>query len=136
MNTAMTLVLAFGLGAPALKEKEPLGTGPGYLGVTFMQDVEGLVVSDVKPESPASKGGLKANDIMTKINDVALKNMDTTELVKMIGGMRPGTIVAIDVLRGNDKLTLKIKLGPRPADFETLQRLPPPPPGQIPPPQD
>jgi serine protease DegQ len=125
MNTSLALVLAFGLGAPALKEKEPLGMGPGYLGVTFTQDQEGLVVTEVKPDSPAHKAGLKADDVMTKINDVSLKNSDTADLVRMIGGMRPGTVVAIDVVRGKEKLTLKVKLGPRPADFETLRRTPP-----------
>jgi S1-C subfamily serine protease len=126
MNPSMMLVLALGLGAPALKDKEQLGTGPGYLGVTFTPDSEGLMITEVKPDSPASKGGLNANDIITKINDKLMKNEDTSALVNLIGGMRPGTVVTVDVLRGNEKLTLKVKLGPRPKDFETMQRPIPP----------
>ena len=30
----------------------------------------------------------------------------------MIGGMRPGTIVAVEVRRGSEMLTLKVKLAP------------------------
>lgn len=134
MNTSTMLVLALGLGAPALKDKEQLGTGPGYLGVTFTPDSEGLVITEVKPDSPASKAGLKVNDIITKINETTMKNEDTSVLVKLIGGMRPGTVVAVDILRGNDKLTLKVKLGPRPKDFETMQRPYPVPPIIIDPP--
>ena len=36
MTTSLTLLAALVLGAPALKDKEPLGKGPGYLGVRFM----------------------------------------------------------------------------------------------------
>ena len=42
MFTQLTLACALSLGAPALKEKEPLGTGPGYLGITFTKDSDGL----------------------------------------------------------------------------------------------
>jgi hypothetical protein len=45
-------------------------------------------------------------------------------LVKMVGGMRPGTVVAVEVQRGPEALTLKVKLGSRPADFPaTPQRI-------------
>jgi S1-C subfamily serine protease len=128
MFTQLTLAAALAVGAPALKEKEPVGTGPGYLGITFTKDTEGLQVTEVKPEGPASRAGVKEGDVIVKIDGTDLKEADTSELVKLVGGMRPGTVIAVDVRRGKDPLTLKIKLGARPADFTPLpSRIPPPP---------
>ena len=50
----------------------------------------------------------------------------TGELVKMVSAMRPGTVVAVELKRGSEALTVKVKLGPRPADFTPTPRLPPP----------
>jgi S1-C subfamily serine protease len=128
MFTQLTLAAALAVGAPALKEKEPLGTGPGYLGITFTKDADGLQVTQVLPDGPAAKAGVKEGDVISKIDSHDLKEADTSELVKLVGGMRPGTVIAVDVRRGKDALTLKIKLGARPADFSPLpNRIPPPP---------
>ena len=78
MTTSLTLLAALVLGAPALKDKEPLGKGPGYLGVRFMKEGDGLVVTDVQPDSPALKAGLKQNDVIMKIDTIDLKDSDTT----------------------------------------------------------
>jgi S1-C subfamily serine protease len=128
MFTQLTLAAALAVGAPALKEKEPLGTGPGYLGITFTKDSDGLQVTDVKPEGPAAKAGVKEGDVIQKIDAADLRDADTNELVKMVGAMRPGTVIAVDIRRGKEMLTLKIKLGARPPDFTpTPSRIPPPP---------
>jgi S1-C subfamily serine protease len=128
MFTQLTLATALAMGAPALKEKEPLGTGPGYLGITFTKDADGLVVTDVKADGPAAKAGVKEGDVLFKIDAADLKDADTSELVKLVGGMRPGTVIAVDLRRGKESLTLKIKLGARPADFAPMpSRIPPPP---------
>lgn len=124
----LTLAAAMTVGAPALKEKEPLGTGPGYLGITFTKDNDGLQVTDVKPDGPAAKAGVKEGDVIQKIDAADLRDAETTELVKLVGGMRPGTVIAVDVRRGKDTLTLKIKLGARPPDFSpTPTHIPPKP---------
>jgi len=128
MFTPLTLAVAMTLGAPALKEKEPLGTGPGYLGITFTKDSDGLQVTEVKPEGPAAKAGVKEGDVIFKIDSTDLKDADTSELVKLVGGMRPGTVIAVEIRRGKEARTLKIKLGVRPPDFSPMpSRIPPPP---------
>jgi S1-C subfamily serine protease len=129
MFTQLTLATALAMGAPALKEKEPLGTGPGYLGITFTKDADGLQVTEVKPDGPAAKAGVKDGDVIVRIDQADLKDADTSELVKLVGGMRPGTVIALDVRRGKESLVLKVKLGARPADFTPMpSRIPPPPP--------
>lgn len=129
MFTALTLATAFAVGAPALKSKdEPLGKGPGYMGITFSQgDAGGLVLTEVKPDGPAAKAGLKENDVLLKANDTDLKEMDTTKFVELIAGMRPNQVVTFRVMREAEALTIKVKLGPRPADFESLRPVRPPP---------
>lgn len=128
MYTQLTLAAALVAGAPALKEKEPQGTGPGYLGITFTKDADGLEVTEVKADGPAAKAGVKEGDVIRKIDGTDLKDSDTSELVKLVGGMRSGTVIAIDIKRGTQALTLKVKLGSRPPDFTpTPARIPPPP---------
>lgn len=117
MSTSLTLIAALSLGAPALKEKEPVGSGPGYLGITFQKDDVGLMITDVKPDGPAAKAGVKVNDVVMAAEGTNLKDAETGDFVKMIGAMRPGTVVALEVKRGGDTLTLKVKLGVRPKDF-------------------
>ena len=46
MYTSLTVAAALAVGAPALKDRESLGKGPGYLGITVQQDDGGLRVSD------------------------------------------------------------------------------------------
>ena len=128
MFTHVTLAAALAVGAPALKDKEPLGKGPGYLGITFQKDDGGVVVTEVKEDSPAARGGVRANDLIVKIDELPLADAETGDLVRLIGGMRPGTVVALEVRRGAETVKLRVKLGPRPADF------PPPPVRRIPPP--
>src|SRR5438874_2880951 len=94
MFTQLTLAAALAVGAPALKEKEPLGSGPGYLGITFTNDADGIQVTDVKPDSPADRGGVKEGDVIVKLDDADLKDADTGDLVKLVAAMRPGTVVA------------------------------------------
>ncbi len=122
-----TLTLAFALGAPALKDKEPLGKGPGYLGITFTADEEGVVITEVKADGPAAKAGLKEGDVLLKANDTELKDYDTTKFVEMIAAMRPNMVVGFKVRRGAEDLTVKVKLAPRPADFEAQRVRPRPP---------
>jgi len=115
--TSLTLITALVLGAPALKDREPLGTGPGYIGITFQADGDGLLITEVKPDSPATRANLKANDVILKVDGISMLNEETSAFVKLVGGMRPGTVVALDIRRGKESLILKVKLGPRPADF-------------------
>ena len=70
---------------------------------------------------------MKVNDLIMKVEDANLKDADTGDLVKLVGGMRPGTVVAVEVRRGSETLTLKVKLAPRPADFQARPTIPPPP---------
>ena len=91
-----------------------------YLGVRYKivtKDVailnevpEGAYIIEVVTGSPADKGGLKAEDIITKIDDVRLTG-DNAELSKVISTKKVGETVKITVYRGNKEITVSVNLG-------------------------
>jgi membrane-associated protease RseP (regulator of RpoE activity) len=78
---------------------------------------EGLLVADVVPNSPASKAGLKKNDILLRANDTPLKAM--TDLVDLVGteGEKKGQI-ALEVFRRGERETIYVTPEERPADAQ------------------
>jgi S1-C subfamily serine protease len=83
----------------------------GFLGVQIRMDEEGkgLLVVEVVGDSPADKGGLKANDIITHLDggDVG----DVKSFVATIKAKNPGDLVTLTVLRGDKKEEVKVTLG-------------------------
>jgi len=102
-----------------------IGTGKvtrGYLGVTtdsltaeiaeqlgISKDTRGVVITDVKPGSPAAKAGLKSSDVILALNDKAVESVEDLRL--LISETAPGTEVAINVSRDGKERTIKITLG-------------------------
>jgi len=92
----------------------------GYLGVHIqdlseqlgdyfkVKDGKGVLVSEVEKDSPAKKAGIKAGDIITKINGKEVA--DSKSLTKMVRTYEPDTKVGITVLRNGKKKQLKAKL--------------------------
>jgi len=71
----------------------------------------GVRLLGVRAGSPAEKAGLRGDDIITKIGDMAV-----TDLQAMTDALRshePGDTVDIVVRRGNDVTTLRATLGSR-----------------------
>ena len=127
MSMTLSLALAFAVGAPGIKQKEQ-AKGPGYLGIRLKKEGDGLLVTDVMKNSPALDAGLKPDDVIMKIDSESMKDADTADLIKIVAGMRPGTVVPIEVKRGELTLTVKVKLAARPPDFEQMNpRVPQPP---------
>jgi len=87
------------------------GGSMAYLGVTpdYSSSENGLKVTGVNDDSPAAEGGLQAGDIITRIGKIPV-----TDIQGLADGLRinkPGVTVEIDVMRGETKKTLKVKLG-------------------------
>jgi len=83
-----------------------LGSVPDMAG-----DVTGVKLSGVRGGSPAEKAGMQRDDIITKIGDA-----DVADLQGMTDALRlhkPGDVVDIVVLRGGQPVTLKVTLGSR-----------------------
>lgn len=75
----------------------------------------GVLVSEVAENSPAEKAGLKAGDIITKVDDKDIEN--SGDLTLTIRGYEPETKVSISVIRDGKKKKLKATLGETEQDF-------------------
>ena len=74
---------------------------------------EGALISNVRPDTPAEKAGLKGSDIITKVNGSPIK--DNRELALAITRFPPGTEVKIEYVRDGKTATTTAKLGEQPA---------------------
>lgn len=70
----------------------------------------GAVVTEVVPNSPADKAGLKRDDVITGVQDQSVKTpSDLRDAVQKMGA---GKELTLQVLRGKEKLSLKATLRP------------------------
>ncbi|WP_390621403.1 S1C family serine protease [Novipirellula artificiosorum] len=75
--------------------------------------VRGAVISTVTDgESPASVAGLKAGDLILRVNRQAVA--DVGHLMRMIGDSVANTVVELEIYRDDQKMTLPVRLGTRP----------------------
>jgi hypothetical protein len=78
-----------------------LGTIPSYGDTT-----DGMILDGVRDNSPAAKAGLKAGDKIVKLAGKDVRNaMDYTYV---LGSMKPGEEYEVEIIRGTEKMTLKI----------------------------
>jgi serine protease Do len=87
----------------------------GYLGISLEQGDGHPRVSQVMPETPAAKVGLKENDLVIELDGEQMTDPD--QLVREIGKHKPGDVIALKVRRGDVELDLKPTLARRPASM-------------------
>lgn len=78
-----------------------LGTIPNYA-----DSSNGMLLDGVRDDSPAAKAGLKAGDRIVKIGDRDVKNV--YDYTYALGEMKAGQEYVFEVMRGSEKLTLKV----------------------------
>jgi len=100
----------------------------GFLGATIqdvtptmakalgLNDAGGVLIGDVTAKGPAAQAGMKAGDVVIKLNGVAVA--DSAALRLQISETDPGTTVPLTVRRGTSTLDLNVKLGELPTDHE------------------
>jgi serine protease Do len=112
----------------------------GYLGMIIqdlssdlkesfdLKETDGVLVADVKEDSPAEKAGLKRGDVVISFDGKTVK--DAGRLRNMVALTTPETEVQIVVIRNEKKKkltaslgTLKEKGGPAPAREDSVQKL-------------
>ncbi len=89
--------------APAARFRVSLGSIPDYAA-----EVEGVMLSGVRPGSPAEKAGLKAGDIIVKFGGRQIRNVQ--EYTIALSEFKPGDEVEIVAKRGNETVTVKAVL--------------------------
>jgi S1-C subfamily serine protease len=83
--------------------------------VNVASNTQGVVVAQVVSGSPAAKAGLQRMDVITAVDGKALQSEST--LQQALATHKPGDSVTLSVLRGSQKLSLKVTLGERPASL-------------------
>jgi hypothetical protein len=89
------------------------GGGPGY-GAYFgsipdmTDEVRGVRFSDVRPNSPAAKAGLKGQDVLIQFAGKEIKNLE--DFTYMLRTHKPGETVEVVVLRDGKPLTVQVTL--------------------------
>jgi Peptidase family M28/PDZ domain/PA domain len=117
----VTAQLANAAEAPAFQlvaEDKPAGGGGGggygpYFGSIpdFGQTEDGVKFSDVKPNSPAAKAGLKAGDVLVQFGDKPIKNLyDFTDALRR---SKVGDVVEVKVIRDGQPVSATVKLEQR-----------------------
>ena len=98
----------------------------GYLGVGIQPvttDVaaalgvptnQGEVVGRVEPGGPAARAGLRAGDVVTRVNGTAVT--PDTSLAYQVANVAPGSTVRLDVIRDGRPLTVNATVGTRPPE--------------------
>jgi S1-C subfamily serine protease len=72
----------------------------------------GIIVSQVVPGSPADRGGIQINDIITKVNDQAIDA--DHPLSSLLVRNRPGDKVKLTLIRSGKEMTVDVTLGQPP----------------------
>jgi serine protease Do len=93
----------------------------GYLGISMndvtpenssffnLPDATGAIISQVTPDSPASRAGLKSGDVLRELNGNKIVNGSALQVA--VSQIAPGNSIALGILRDGKPETLNVKVG-------------------------
>jgi len=105
----------------------------GYLGIGMQElteqlaahfgakDGEGVLISEVKPDTPAARAGLEAGDVIVKAGDKEVA--DPSELRAALADRKSGDEVELAVIRDGRRRTVEATLGDWPEGMGTPMAL-------------
>jgi serine protease Do len=73
-----------------------------------VNDASGAVITQVEPNSPGAKAGLKVGDVITELNGKAVA--DAGELQVQVGEKQPGTTLHLKALRDGNSVDIPVTL--------------------------
>lgn len=96
----------------------------GWLGV-YIQEVtrdlaesfgldrpKGAIIAEITEDGPADEAGLEAGDIVLEFNGKEVES--SSALPPMVGQVKPGETVEVEILRGGERKTIEVTLGQLP----------------------
>jgi putative serine protease PepD len=84
-----------------------------FLGVTSSPSpLGGAEIQGVTPGGPAAGSGLRAGDVITRVNGAPISDPD--DLSQIVSGLEPGDEVEVEVRRDGEEQTFEVELGTRP----------------------
>jgi putative serine protease PepD len=84
-----------------------------FLGVTSAPHPRGAEVQAVTPGGPAEREGLRAGDVLVSIEGETVR--DPEDVSDVVGEHEPGDEIELEVLRGDERRTLRVELDTRPS---------------------
>ena len=119
MRLLVSFALAAALAGAACAEDVP--KPKGSIGVMISAETGSVVVVGTVANSPAEKAGLKAGDVIVKVNDHKVKEKeatkdDVTEMAKEIVKHEPGSKLKITVKRDDKEKVIEVTVG-KPGEF-------------------
>jgi serine protease Do len=93
----------------------------GYMGVSLedvtpanasffnLKEASGALISQVSPDSPASRAGLKTGDVVNQLDGHSVA--DSSALQVAVSEDQPGTTVQLGVMRNGQQMTLPVHVG-------------------------
>jgi serine protease Do len=103
----------------------------GYLGVAIqnvtpalapefnLKTNEGALVSEVVPNGPADKAGLKDGDVIVKFNGEKIAG--SRELQLNVAAAKPGSKVPLEIVRNGDEKTLEVTIESQPGTAQLAE---------------
>ncbi len=91
----------------------------GYLGVAFAERSGKVILEDVEAESPADAAGLKAGDIVVKINGAPVTSVSSAK--DKLHGLFAGALLPLSIERADQKITLTATLKPLSKPFPSSE---------------
>jgi aminopeptidase YwaD len=93
------------------RSSQPSGRSTGfrvYLGTVpnYAESNDGMLLDAVREESPAAKAGLKAGDKIVRLAEREIKNV--YDYTYALGEMKPDQEIEVEILRGGERLKLKL----------------------------
>jgi carboxyl-terminal processing protease len=98
---------------------EELGGSYTGIGISVMEDDNGLLVMSVRENGPAAGAGILSGDIILKVDSSSLRGLNSDESTSILRGP-DGTSVRLSVLRPADDDTLTMTVTRKEIDFEHI----------------
>jgi len=103
----------------------------GYLGITMndvtpdnsgffsLPDATGAIVSQVTPDSPAERAGLKSGDVLRELDGKKIVNGSALQVA--VSQVAPGNSIALGILRDGKPVKINVKVGEFHGDKEVAE---------------
>ncbi len=103
----------------------------GWMGISLVPPTQddvlqprqaGVVVADVLKTGPAAEAGIKVGDRIVKVNNEDIHS--TSHLINYVALQAPNSTIQVEVIRGEQKVNLTVKVGERKVQNSDSQYIP------------